>query len=156
MGNYRYQIRTSSGQVQAGVIAADSAGTASTLLRNQGAHILSLAAVAGGDLDKSLFQRFKELNQGKPKQKHVLDFTTQLAVMIRAGINIRAALEGIADQTEHANFKKVIMQLKTDVESGKQFSEALAKHVKLFGPLYINMVKASEMSGSFAEMLDRI
>jgi type IV pilus assembly protein PilC len=38
----------------------------------------------------------------------VLDFTTQLAVMVRAGINLRAALEGIAEQTEHAAFKKVI------------------------------------------------
>jgi type IV pilus assembly protein PilC len=42
------------------------------------------------------------------------------------------------------------------VESGKQFSEAIARHPKLFGPLYVNMVRASEMSGSFAEMLDRI
>src|ERR1051325_570004 len=156
MGNYRYQIRTSSGQVQAGVIAADSAGTASTLLRNQGAHILSLAAVAGGDLDKSLFQRFKELNQGKPSQKHVLDFTTQLAVMIRAGINLRAALDGIGEQTQHPGFRKVLQQLKSDVEGGKQFSEAIAKHPKLFNPLYVNMVRASEMSGSFSKMLDRI
>lgn len=42
------------------------------------------------------------------------------------------------------------------MESGKPFSEALAKHGKLFGPLYINMVRASEMSGSFSQMLDRI
>src|SRR5262249_47368771 len=46
--------------------------------------------------------------------------------------------------------------LKSDVESGKQFSEALARHPKLFSPLYINMVRASEMSGSFADMLNRI
>jgi type IV pilus assembly protein PilC len=156
MGNYRYQIRTSSGQVQAGVIAADSAGSASTLLRNQGAHVLALSAVAGGDGDKSLGQRFKELNQGKPSQKHVLDFTTQLAVMIRAGINLRAALDGIGEQTQHPGFKRVLQQLKTDVEGGKQFSEAIAKHPKLFNPLYINMVRASEMSGSFSKMLDRI
>ena len=86
----------------------------------------------------------------------MLEFTTQLAVMIRAGINLRAALDGIADQTEHPAFKKVILGLKTDVESGKQFSEAIARHPKLFGPLYINMTRASEMSGSFAKMLDRI
>src|SRR5437588_137580 len=112
MGNYRYQIRTNNGQVQAGVIAADSAGTASTLLRNQGAHILSLSAVAGADEGKGLAQKFRELNQGKPSQKHVLDFTTQLAVMIRAGINLRAALDGIGEQTQHPGFKRVLLQLK--------------------------------------------
>jgi type IV pilus assembly protein PilC len=156
MGNYRYQIRTSAGQVQAGSISADSAGAASTLLRNQGAHVLALSAIAGGDGDKSFLQRFKELNQGKPSQKHVLDFTTQLAVMIRAGINLRAALDGIGEQTEHPGFKRVLQQLKSDVEGGKQFSEAIGKHPKLFNPLYVNMVRASEMSGSFSRMLDRI
>jgi type IV pilus assembly protein PilC len=156
MGNYRYQIRTSAGQVQAGVIAADSAGTASTLLRNQGAHILSLSLVAGGDEVKGFAQKFRELNQGRPSQKHVLDFTTQLAVMIRAGINLRSALDGIGEQTQHPAFKRVLQQLKNDVEGGKQFSEAIAKHPKLFNPLYVNMVRASEMSGSFSKMLDRI
>lgn len=86
----------------------------------------------------------------------MLDFTTQLAVMIRAGINLRAALEGIAEQTTQPAFRRVIMGMKQDVESGKQFSEAITRHPKLFGPLYVSMVRASEMSGSFAEMLDRI
>ena len=53
-------------------------------------------------------------------------------------------------------FKKILIAIKTDVESGKQFSEAIQRYPKLFGPLYVNMVRASEMSGSFAKMLDRI
>jgi type IV pilus assembly protein PilC len=76
--------------------------------------------------------------------------------MIRAGISIRAALEGIADQTENPGFREDPPGIKNDVESGKQFSEAIAPHPKLFNPLYVNMVRASEMSGSFAKMLDRI
>jgi len=156
MPNYRYQIRTSAGQVQNGVVAADSVNSAAQILRNQGAHILSLTT-AGGMIDaESLLAKFKELNAGKPTQKHVLDFTTQLAVMIRAGINIRQALDGIADQTQHTGMKRVLQKIKADVESGKQFSEAIAKHPKLFNPLYCNMVRASEMAGNFAKMLDRI
>jgi len=156
MANYRFQVRDGKGQVQVGVLAAESAASAAALLRARGSHVLAVNPLGAEDLKPTFAQRFKEMNAGRPKQKHVLDFTTQLAVMIRAGINIRAALEGIADQTEHANFKKVINQLRSDVESGKQFSEALGRHAKLFGTLYINMVKASEMSGSFAAMLDRI
>jgi type IV pilus assembly protein PilC len=76
--------------------------------------------------------------------------------MIRAGINLRAALDGIGEQTTHPGFKRVLQQLKSDVEAGKQFSEAIAKHPKLFNPLYVNVVRASEMSGSFSKMLDRI
>jgi type IV pilus assembly protein PilC len=156
MPNYRYQIRTSGGQVQTGVIGADSSATASTLLRNQGAHVLSLAVIAGAEVEKTFFRKLMELNEGRPSQKHVLDFTTQLAVMIRAGINLRSALDGIGEQTTHPGFKRILQGLKSDVEAGKQFSEAISKHPKLFGPLYCNMVRASEMSGSFSKMLDRI
>lgn len=156
MPNYRYQVRTAQGQVTTGVVAADSATSAAAILRNQGSHVLSVSAAMGTEQAVSFLEKFRELNAGKPNQKHVLDFTTQLAVMIRAGINLRAALEGIAEQTQHAGFKKVIITLKNDVEAGKQFSEAIAKHPKLFNPLYINMTRASEMSGSFAKMLDRI
>ncbi|MDX9911094.1 MAG: type II secretion system F family protein [Phycisphaerales bacterium] len=156
MANYRFQVKTSNGQVQTGVLSADSASTAAAILRNQGCHVLQLNPVSAGTDASGLFAKFKELNAGKPKTKHVLDFTTQLSVMIRAGISLRAALDGISEQITHQGFKRVIQQLKADVESGKQFSEAIARHPKLFGPLYVNMVRASEMSGSFAEMLDRI
>ncbi len=156
MANYRFQVRAQDGQVRAGVMQADSAGAAAAILRNQGMHVISIDAAKGGSGSGGLAETLKKLNSSKPSQKHVLDFTTQLAVMIRAGINLRSALDGIADQTVHAGFKRVIVEIKQDVESGKQFSEALAKHPKLFGPLYVNMVRASEMAGSFSEMLERI
>lgn len=156
MPTYRYQVKSPAGQLAVGVLAAENAMTAAAILRNQGHHVLALSPVAGAISQRALLARLKEMNSGKPKQKHVLDFTTQLAVMVRAGISLRAALEGIADQTTHAAFQKIIMGLKTDVESGKQFSEAIARHPKLFGPLYVNMVRASEVSGSFGRMLDRI
>ncbi len=156
MPNYRYQIRTSAGQVQVGVLSADSVSTAATVLRNQGAHILAISPVMATISKSALLERIKHLNSGKISQKHVLDFTTQLAVMIRAGINLRASLDGIAEQTEHVGFQKIIYSIKSDVESGKQFSDAIARYPKLFGPLFVNMVRASEMSGSFSSMLDRI
>lgn len=155
MPQYRYQARHTSGQLQAGVLAADNAGVAASILRGQGHHVLQLVPVQSTASQANNF--LKSLNYASgPGQKDILDFTTQLAVMIRAGISIRAALDGIADQVSNAKFKKILMSIKTDVESGKQFSEAISKYPKLFGPLYQNMVKASEMSGAFAKMLDRI
>src|ERR1700740_2964137 len=134
MGNYRYQIKTPGGQTQAGVLGGDSGAAA--ILRNQGGHVLQLHPVSTGFDAGDFMTRLKEFNSGKPRAKHVLDFTTQLAVMMRAGINLRSALEGTADQRAHPTMKKVILQLKSDVESGKPFSAALARHPKLFGPLY--------------------
>ena len=46
--------------------------------------------------------------------------------------------------------------IRNDVESGRPFSEAISRYPSQFNALYVNMVRASEMSGSFARMLDRI
>ena len=153
--HYRFQARNERGELVAGVLQAESVAEAAQALRARGDHVVQLVpmAAAGEDFKAVL----KKLNYTSgPSQKDILDFTTQLAVMIRAGISIRAALEGISEQVQNQKFRKILLQIKTDVESGKQFSEAIARHPKLFGPLYVNMVKASEMSGSFAKMLDRI
>ena len=156
MPSYRYQMRTNGGETSVGVIGAETALAAAQQLRKQGNTVLQLApvrqAASGG-----LMQKLKALNYTSgPSQKDVLNFTTQLAVMMRAGISLRAALEGIAEQTENVKFREILFEIKQDVESGKSFSDALARRPKLFGPLYVNMVRASEMSGSFSRMLDRI
>lgn len=156
MPSYRYEIKTSAGQVQSGVLAAASMSAASEMLRAQQAYILALAPMDLSKAKNSLGNMMNFSLSSGPGLKDVSNFTNQLAVMIRAGISIRAAIEGICDQTENPKFKEILTQIKKDVESGKSFSEALSKHPKVFSPLYINMVKASELSGSFGHMLERI
>jgi type IV pilus assembly protein PilC len=153
MPSYRYTARSAAGQVSSGSLVAETGTAAAAVLRARGLHVVSINA---DNAAKSFAEKFRELNAGKPSDKQILDFTTQLAVMIRAGINLRSALDGIAQQTTHLGFKRVLDQIKSDVEGGQSFSAALAKHPTLFNPLYLNMVKASEMSGGFSKMLDRI
>ena len=154
MQNYKYELRDAHGHVSAGVIQAESSAEASMRLRGQG-YLLNLSPVgmtAMGVLDK--IRKF-EVQMG-PSLKDIQVFTNQLAVMIKAGISIRNAIGGIAEQIENPKFRKIIEQIKNDVESGQPFSDALARHPKIFSPLYINMVRASELSGNFGQMLDRI
>jgi len=155
MPHYKYEIRQSNGSQMAGVLEAGSLNAASDMLRRDGHYVLRLIPVPptlrglGGKLAGLSFQL-------GPGLKDVLAFTNQLSVMIKAGISIRTAIEGIAEQTPNPKFRVVVQQIKQDVEAGKPFSEALARHKKIFSPLYVNMVRASEMSGSFGQMLDRI
>lgn len=155
MPQYKYEIRQSGGALAAGIIEAASLTAAGTMLRAGGNYVLGLIPVTGnaGAKRTSLLDISVQLGPGL---KDVLAFTTQLAVMIKAGINIRSAIEGIADQIENPKFRRIVTQIKVDVESGKPFSEALARHKKVFSPLYVNMVRASELSGSFGQMLERI
>ena len=156
MPQYRYQARHTSGRIKGGLLVAENATAAASILRNQGSHVLKLVPL-GEPGKSSLHQVLTAMNWSSgPAARDILDFTTQLAVMIRAGISLRQALDGIADQVTNVKFQKMLQAIKHDVESGKQFSEAIAKYPRYFNPLYINMVRASEMSGSFAKMLDRI
>src|SRR5262245_46241382 len=154
MPTYKYESKNASGKVTTGVISAATLAAASQQLRSRGEYILALApASEAGATKKGLLN--VEISFG-PGAKDVHNFTSQLAVMIRAGISIRAAIEGISDQVENPKFKQMLVQMKKDVESGKQFSDALMRYPKTFSPLYINMVKASELSGGFSKMLDKI
>src|SRR6201986_1215993 len=156
MPSYRYEVKTASGQMQAGVMTAASMSAASGQLRAQQSYILALAPVNASRAKNSFSSLLNFSVSTGPGLKDVSNFTNQLAVMIKAGISIRAAIDGIAEQTENPKFKDILMQIKKDVESGKSFSDALSKYPKVFSPLYINMVKASELSGSFGHMLERI
>jgi type IV pilus assembly protein PilC len=152
MPTYRYEVKSTLGQVTQGLVRAATLAAASKQLRDKGQFIIHLAPANTAKAKRGI-----TLNvHFGPSAKDVRNFTSQLSVMIRAGISIRAAIEGIADQAVNPKFKRMLEQMKSDVESGKQFSEALMRYPKVFSPLYINMVKASEMSGGFSKMLNRI
>ncbi len=155
MPTYKYEIQDSSGHITTGVTEAVSQQQATVQLRSLGAYVLNIAPTSGGAMGI-----LKQVRQFKvefgPGLKSVLSFTSQLGVMIKAGINIRSAIGGIASQEENKKFREILEEIKNDVESGKPFSDALGKHPKVFSPLYINMVRASELSGNLGHMLERI
>ena len=110
------------------------------------------SAVPGGFLQKvSAFS----IEMG-PSRKDVLNFTNQLAVMIRAGISLPEALESIASQMDKKKFKHIISDLKNKIEGGQTFSQALSLHQEVFSNLYINMIAAAEVSGSMSAMLQQL
>ena len=156
MPTYRYELQQEAGDLMAGQLAAESAAAAAEALRDRGGRIVRLVPFQLSEVN--LGQRvWKILNAGNgPTKREILDFTTQLAVMVRAGISLRAAIDGIATNTQNKPFQIILRSIKEDIEAGCTFSDAIAQYPKLFSPLYINMVRASELSGSFGHMLDRI
>lgn len=83
-------------------------------------------------------------------------FSRQMAAMLSAGMPIVAALETLGEQASNPNFKIVIGSLKRNIEGGGSFSESLQQIPDVFDGLYVNMVRAGEQSGQFAETMRRI
>src|SRR5262245_26897530 len=74
-------------------------------------------------------------------------FTRQLAVMVDAGLPLVQALEILGNQTPNPHFAKVLLSVKSSVEQGATFSDALKKHPRVFDDLYVNLVAAGEVGG---------
>jgi type IV pilus assembly protein PilC len=153
MNTYRYQLKRPDGHIVAGVLRAQNQILAAQRVREMGGTVLDLARLAD-ERSQSRLERWNPLN--RIGAHDVLAFTSQLGVMSKAGIGLTDALESIGDQITNPRMAVVVSTLKRDVESGRQFSEALQRFPHVFTLLYINMVRASELSGSFGHMLDRI
>ncbi len=111
----------------------------------------------GGQTPGSVLKKMKGFKvEFGPSRKDILHFTSQLAVMIRAGISIQDTLESIAEQADNAKFQAVLRDLKLRIEEGNSFSQALAEHPQIFSNLYVNMVAAAEASGSLSDMLQKL
>ena len=83
-------------------------------------------------------------------------FTRQFAVMIDAGLPLVQCLQILGDQQANITFKKIIRAVKSDVESGSTFAEALGKHPKAFDDLFVNLVAAGEVGGILDTILNRL
>ena len=90
------------------------------------------------------------------KAKNLAIFTRQFSVMIDAGLPLVQCLEILGAQEEDKNFAAVILQTRSDVESGAALADAMRKHPGAFDALYTNMVAAGEAGGILDAILKRL
>src|SRR6266568_7122724 len=93
---------------------------------------------------------------GKVETKDILIFTRQFSVMIDAGLPLVQALEIIGTQADNPAFRRVLMAIKSKVESGSTFADALADHPKVFDELFVQLVRAGEIGGILDTILQRL
>ena len=83
-------------------------------------------------------------------------FTRQLSAMLSSGMPLVQSLVALEEQTENVEFTKVLNGVRTDVEGGAMYSDALASYPQVFDDLYVNMMRAGETGGMLAETADRV
>lgn len=147
---YSYRVRDRSGKILTGAIEAESLTAVASKLRSMGYIVLDISEKKEG-ISLGGFSLF-----GRVKPKDLTVFTRQFATMINAGVSITKALGILAEQTTNATLSTVISQLQKDVEGGLSLSEALAKHPKVFPPIFVNMTRAGEAGGVLDEALLKI
>ena len=145
---FTWEGKTRQGAVQKGELSANNKEEVLSLLRKQNILPINVSAKA----------RQINISFGAPKvtDKDIVILTRQLATMIDAGLPLVQCLDILGAQTENVTLAKTVVQVRTDVESGSTFAEALKKHPKVFDNLYVNMVAAGEAGGILDTILQRL
>ncbi len=104
---------------------------------------------------KDLFENVSFM-QPKVKRSDIIIFCRQFSTMIDAGLPIIQCLDILYAQNENKTFKKMLKDIKANVESGQTFAEALKKYPKQFDDLFVNMISAGEAGGILDSILRRL
>jgi type IV pilus assembly protein PilC len=155
MATFAYSGRTRAGQTVSGERVADSMDAAVAALRREQVLVTkitpSAAKAKAGAAAKPAGKTGK-----KASAKSLAVFTRQFSVMIDAGLPLVQCLDILGTQEEDKNFAAVILQTRSDVESGASLADAMKKHPKTFDPLFSNMVAAGEAGGILDTILKRL
>ena len=150
MAIYVWNAKTRSGEKKSGELEAGSADAVALHLKNMG-----LTPGKVKEKPKDISEIFPFLAP-KVTIKDLVVFTRQFAVMVDAGLPLVQCLQILGDQQENPTLKSVLREVKSDVESGSTFAEALGKHPKVFDDLYVNLVAAGEVGGILDTILNRL
>jgi len=126
-----------------GELRAVSETVATTNLRRQGIRVVKIK--------RQTFRGGRSVNE-----KDITFFTRQLATMLRAGVPLLQSFDIIARGHSNARFSRLMMDIKTQVETGASLSQAFRQYPKHFDALYCNLVQAGETAGMLDAILDRL
>ncbi|MGZ7078739.1 MAG: type II secretion system F family protein [Thermoanaerobaculia bacterium] len=148
MPTFEWKGRGRNGQDQTGVLVADSKDAVAAVLRRQ-----QIAVTAVKEKGKEIaVPKFG----GRVPPQLIAVFTRQFSVMIDAGLPLVQCLEILGSQQEHKVFRRALLQIRQDVESGSNLADSMRKHPKIFNDLDTNMVAAGADGGILDTILKRL
>ncbi|MEM9729296.1 MAG: type II secretion system F family protein, partial [Myxococcota bacterium] len=147
MAEWVYEARTRAGEVQTGIIEADTKEAVQSRLRARQLNPVKIKK-KGRELKLSFGTGVTS--------KELVVFTRQFATMIDAGLPLVQCLDILSSRGENKNLNTILKDVKDYVEQGGTFSDGLGRHPKLFDELFVNLVRAGEMGGILDTILNRL
>lgn len=151
MAEWVWEARARTGETKKGVMEAESAESVQGRLRAQ-----NLNPVKVKKKPKELHIKLPAFLQPKIDEKQIVIFIRQFATMIDAGLPLVQCLDILSTQGENPHFNAILKDVKNHVEQGSTFSDALAKHPKVFDDLFCSLIRAGEMGGILDTILNRL
>ena len=140
---YTWEGKDKTGKVVRGEIRATGDAMVQAMLRRQGIQV-------------SKVKKHKMTRGGRISDKDIALFTRQLATMMKSGVPLLQAFDIAMKGSGNAALSRLLNDIRTDVETGLNLSQAFAKHPVHFDKLFCNLVAAGEQAGILDSLLDRI
>lgn len=145
---FTYSGQDRSGNQVNGQVSAENKMLAQQMVRKLG--------VAADKIAPKPRITFASLNQKTISPDEIVNFSRQLATMLKAGLPLIQSLDVAAESSQKKHVSSFILSLRSEVAAGNTFSDSLQNYPNIFDDLYCNLVAAGEMSGTLDIMLDRI
>ena len=149
MSTYIFKAIDLAGGKARGQVEAESKQAVSDQLKQRGLIVLDIA-------DKHSSRQIELAFMKRVKPAELAIFSRQLSTMISSGMSILRSLYVLEEQTESKFLKETIVAVRKDVEAGLSLSDAMARHPKVFNPLFVAMTQAGEMGGVLEDALMRV
>ncbi|HWM44694.1 MAG TPA: type II secretion system F family protein [Burkholderiales bacterium] len=140
---FSWEGKDKSGKTIRGEVRAVSEAAVNATLRRQGILVQKVRAV-------------KRKGGGSVGSKDIALFTRQLATMMKAGVPLLQSFEIVSKGASNPAVQKLLLDIKTDVETGSALATAFRKFPLYFDNLYCNLVQAGEQAGILETLLDRL
>jgi len=154
MAVYIYKGLNQNGRSAEGVVDAETPRLARARLRDRGIHPTEVLPAIGGVGDATAAGGRRIGNRLAPADLVLI--TRQWATLLSAGIPLLEALSALTEQVEDRTAKQICADLREGVREGMSVTAALSRHPGVFSPLYRQMVRAGEASGTLDQMLVRL
>jgi type IV pilus assembly protein PilC len=149
MSTYVFKAMDLAGVKARGEVEADSKQAVADQLKARGLVVLDIA-------DKHSSREINLAFMQSVKASELAVFARQLATMISSGMSILRSLYVLEEQTESKFLKETIVAVRKNVEAGLPLSDSMARHPKVFSPLFVAMTQAGEMGGVLEGALVRV
>lgn len=152
---YEYKGLNQSGKSVKGILDAESKAALRQVLQGKGVFVTEVYEGKGSASGESRDVDFKRMLQFVGL-RDVAVLTRQLATLLKAGIPLVESLTALTEQAEKDELKRALSDIRQKVNEGSALATAMADHPKVFGDLYVNMVRAGESSGNLDVVLMRL
>jgi len=146
---YNYRAKNKRGTTVEGTIEAFDKNDAIARLADEGIILLSIEQEQSKD-----FVGINIAFLNRVKNRDLVMFSRQLAVMSSATLPIVQSLRILAEQTENLKLKQTIIDIADDVDGGEKFSNSLERHNNIFSKFFVSMVRSGETSGKLDKVLN--